>query len=42
MKHLLWLIKQICKHIIYGDLEGLIEAWYLLLIHINYKSKKIK
>jgi len=42
MKHFLWLIKQMIKHIILGNLDGLIEAYYLLKIHICYKSKKIK
>lgn len=42
IKHLLWLITQLVKHFFTGNIDGLIEAYFLIKIHLLYPLKKIK
>lgn len=40
--HCLWLLKQMFKNFFMGDLDGAIEAYWFLRIHMSYKNKRIK
>lgn len=41
-RHMIWLVKQMIKHLWNADWIGLHEAYMLAKIHITYKSKKVK
>jgi hypothetical protein len=41
-KHIGWLTKNMIKQFFIGDTHEAKEAWYFILIHLSYDSKKIK
>jgi hypothetical protein len=41
-QHIGWLTKNMIKQFFIGDMHEAKEAWYFILIHLSYDSKKIK
>lgn len=41
-KHIGWLLKTMIKNFIKGDIGEFIEGFYLIKLHLNYDSTRIK
>ena len=41
-KHISWLLKTMTKNFIKGDLNGIIEGFYLIRLHLSHDCKIIK
>jgi hypothetical protein len=41
-KMMCWLIKELFKSLFQFDYDGLLEAYYLLKLHISHDCKRIK
>lgn len=42
LRHIGWLFKQMIKHFFKGDIDGVIDAYYWIKIHLKYDNKRIK
>ena len=42
IRHILWLLKIVGKSIVIFDLFGFQDAYYSILFHLKYESRRIK